>query len=224
VSNVNEQPCASFEDDLVSIALGIAAGRRREEVLNHLEHCPTCSAELAKLSLVADTLLELAPDVEPPLGFESRLARRLESVRPSRVPTRRRGSRVVAIAAVLSVILGVGLGVLFSSQLGTRNVPSALGHPTEAILSSNGHVVGNVILSSDSTPWMIMTIDKGWWSGTVTCEAVLADGKVETVGTYSLSGAYSAWGAPLTAPVGQVRGARLIAANGTVLASARIRR
>jgi hypothetical protein len=216
----NEQrACVPFSDDLATVALGIASARRREEVLEHAEQCPACSAELAQLSLVADSLLELAPEVEPPLGFESRLARRLESKEAVRSAPRRR-LRVLALAALIVVVLGVGLGVVVSRHPAPAPIQSALAHPAEASLTSHGQVVGNVILSDGKTPWMIMTIEKDWWSGRVTCEAVLAGGKVETIGTFSLTGGYGTWGAPLTAPIGDVRGARLIASNGVVLASA----
>ncbi len=215
--------CAQFEDDLATVALEITSGRRREEVLDHVAHCSYCAAELAQYSSVADALVQFAPEVEPPLGFELRLARRLASNRTGRTPTRRRRVGVLALAALVIVVLGVGVGVVIPGRAGPGPHQSASALPTEANLSSHGHVVGNVILSSGATPWMIMTIKRGWWSGAVTCEAMLAGGKIETIGTFRLSGDYGTWGAPLTSPVESVRGARLVAANGVVLASAKLR-
>jgi len=214
--------CAPFEDDLATVALGVATGRRREEVLEHVEHCAFCSAELAELSSVADEVLELGPEVEPPPGFELRVIQRLGSHRASHARTRRRRAGVIALAAALVVILGVGLGVLIPGRVGTGPAPSAIAHPTEASLTSHGHVVGNVVVSTGSRPWMVMTITRDSWSGTVTCEEILAGGKVETVGTFGLSAGYGTWSARLTSPAREVRGARLIAANGVVLASARL--
>jgi hypothetical protein len=76
---------------------------------------------------------------------------------------------------------------------------------------------------TDSNPmWMFMTINEGAWSGRVRCEVTLADGRVETVGAFTLSGGYGAWGARLTSPAGQVRSARLVASDGKVLATAEI--
>jgi hypothetical protein len=212
--------CESFADDLAVVALGTSSGRRREDVLAHVERCPSCSAELEQLSVVADRVLELAPEVEPPVGFEWRLARRLKSDARSRRPATRRRVSVIALAAAVALVLGFGLGLLVSNSSPTAPVPSARARPTEASLRSHGHAVGDVIVSSGATPWMIMTVDSGWWSGAVTCEAVLAGGKVETIGTFRLSGGYGTWGAPLRAPWGQVRGARLVASDGVVLASA----
>jgi hypothetical protein len=69
---------------------------------------------------------------------------------------------------------------------------------------------------------MFMTINKGPWLGRVTCEITLAGGGVETVGTFNLSNGYGAWGAPLTSPAALVRSARLLARDGTVVATARL--
>jgi hypothetical protein len=221
--SIDEQrECEAFKEDLATAALGIASGRRREEVLEHVELCSSCAAELEQLSFVADTMLEFAPEIEPPLGFESRLARRLRADAQSRRPIYRRRSAVLALAAAV-VVLGIGWGIAASNHNGVAPAQSSTSRPIEASLSSHGRVVGDIILSAGTTPWMIMTIDNGWWSGSATCEAVLAGGKVETIGTFSLTGGYGTWGAPLTSPVGQVRGARLIASNGVVLASASLR-
>ena len=67
-----------------------------------------------------------------------------------------------------------------------------------------------------------MTINKDGWSGTVKCQVILAGGKVQTVGVFHLSGGYGAWGAPLAAPADTVRSARLVASDGTTIASARL--
>ena len=221
--NVDERAeCDAMRDDLATIALGIESGRRRAEVLAHVERCSSCSDELERLSIVADAVLDLAPEIEPPLGFEMRLARRLQTGAPSRAPVRRRRAGAFALAAAVLVVLGLGVGVLVSSPTSTNPGPAS-SRLAEANLSSSGHVVGKVILSAGEPSWMLMTIDSGSWSGPVTCEVVLAGGKVETIGRFNLAGGYGAWGAPLSSPAREVRGARLVAPDGTVLASASLR-
>ncbi len=214
--------CEPFQDDLAAMALGTLTGERREEVLEHVEVCLSCSAELTQLTTVADAVLELAPEAEPPLGFESRLARRLEAPRPKRTPTPRRRLGAFALAAIVIAVVGVGVGVLIENRAGTAQQPGT-SRAIESSLRADGRVVGNVILSSSPDVWMIMTVDKGWWTGAVTCEAILADGSIDTVGTFRLSGGYGTWGAKLTAPKSQVRAARLVARNGDILASATIK-
>jgi hypothetical protein len=81
--------CAHYADELAELALGISTGRERAEALAHVAQCPACHAEMEQLSLAADSLLEVIPRVDPPLGFEVRLAERLLSGRG----TPRRGAR-----------------------------------------------------------------------------------------------------------------------------------
>jgi hypothetical protein len=96
-------------------------------VLEHVESCERCSAELERLSLVADALLGLAPEVEPPVGFELRLAERLQSSagpRHGHAPNHRRAG-LLAIAAVVLAILGFGLGAFIGPPSMNVRSPSA---------------------------------------------------------------------------------------------------
>ncbi len=210
--------CELVQDELAELALGTLSGRSRSEVLDHVGSCPRCAATLEHLSLIADTVVQLAPAMEPPLGFELRLAEKLQA--SAAMPRPRRFRRITALsaAAVTMVVLGFGLGAL---------VPRTSGKPTtvnltSAHLTSHGHNLGEVLISGGSPTWMFMTVNGGAWSGTVTCEVTLAGGQVESIGTFTLSGGYGTWAAPLSAPAGEVRAARLIASNGAVLASARL--
>jgi hypothetical protein len=213
--------CDLIRDELTELTLGILSGRRRSEVLGHVGSCLRCSAELEHLSMVADTLLQLAPEVEPPLGFELRLAERLQVGATVHRQRRLRRASVLSAAAAVMVFLGFGLGALVTPGGDNNRAQSATANLTRANLTSHGQVLGEVMISAGSPAWMFMMIDQGAWPGKVTCEVTLAGGRVETLGTFTLTGGYGAWGAPLTSPAGQVRSVRLIAPNGTVLASAR---
>jgi len=81
--------CGRYADELAELALGIATGRERAEALAHVERCSSCHAEMEQLSLAADSMLEAVPGVEPPLGFEVRLAERLGAGRDARQLTSR---------------------------------------------------------------------------------------------------------------------------------------
>jgi hypothetical protein len=216
------QGCEAYGDDLAELALGILSGRDRLAVLAHVESCERCTAELERLSSVADALLALGPEVEPPVGFESRLAERLQS--PS-VPHRARRARrasVLAVAALVLALVGFGLGAVIGPRSVNVPAPSASASLTSANLSSHGQVLGQVMISSGTPAWMFMTIDEGAWSSQVTCEVMLASGKVVKIGVFKLSNGYGAWGAALPAPARDVRSARLVAPDGTVLASAKL--
>lgn len=217
--------CEVIQDELAELALGVLSGRNRSEVLGHVESCSRCGAELERLSIVADALLQLAPEVQAPLGFELRLAERLQTERlqaEATHPSRRFGRVALFSAAAVMAVLGFGLGALVIPGGGNSQGQSATANLTTANLTSHGHVLGEVMISAGSPAWMFMTVDDGAWPGTVTCDVTYAGGKVQTVGVFRLSGGYGAWGAPLSSSAGQVRSARLIASNGTVLASAQL--
>jgi hypothetical protein len=227
--------CELIQDDLAELALGGLDGRSRSEALEHVATCPRCRATLDDLTSVTDSLLQLAPEVEPPLGFELRLVEKLraqdaEKPRSDAVKHRaterqrqarwfRRATPLVAAAAAL-LLLGIGLGSLVTSRGNQNPVQSASPNLTTAALTSHGHVLGEAITSPGNPAWMFMTINENAWSGKVKCEITLAGGKVQTVGVFTLSDGYGAWGAPLTSPARDVRSARLVAADGTVVASA----
>lgn len=222
--------CQRVHDDLTLVALGILSGRSRSMVLEHVANCERCSGELEQLSIVADTVVQLAPELEPPLGFESRLADRLREngLVGQSIFERQRSSgsfRRIAMAtaaAILVLALGVGVGA-FANSRGT-NVGGRVGGANidSASLTSQGHVLGEFLVSAGKPSWMFMTVDSGAWTGTVKCQVLLVGGKVETVGAFKLSGGYGSWGAPLTTSAAQVRGARLVSADGVVFASAKL--
>src|ERR1700689_4331404 len=101
--DVRERGCEQYGAELAELPLGVPTGRDRARVLSHVESCPRCAEELEILSRTADSVVQAAPDVEPPLGFEVRLFARmgLTDVAPRR--RRRRPSRwvpgVVGVAA-----------------------------------------------------------------------------------------------------------------------------
>lgn len=95
-----EDRCEELREPLAELALGIASGEQRARVLDHTDRCPHCQRLLGELALVGDELLTLAPEHEPPPGFEVRVIERLGS--PPRPRRRRllRGRRGAALAAV----------------------------------------------------------------------------------------------------------------------------
>ena len=118
----------------------------------------------------------------------------------------------------MALVVGIGVGSFALSGHGTT--PPTPTQLASANLTANGRTLGEVLVAPGHPAWVFMTIDRGSASGVVWCELTLSGGRVETVGRFTLSGGYASWGAPVHAPAGQVRGARLVTANGTVVASA----
>jgi len=211
--------CEAISDDLIAFALGTLSGRSRSLVLDHLETCAHCTAESESLADVADTLLWLAPQAEPPMGFETRVIERFRGSDAERRVLRRRRVSVFAVAALLAVVLGVGVGAIATSQ-GNANHPSATQRPMTGRLTSDGQVLGDVTISSGSPSWVTMDVDTAKLSGVVWCEVTFANGRSETVGKFTIAHGYGSWVAPIEASGSDVRSARIVNANGAVLAQA----
>ncbi len=115
--DTRDQGCEKYSDELAELALGVLTGRERAQALSHVESCQRCAEELEQLSRVADTVLQVAPDVEPPLGFDVRL---FEKMGISDVPARRHRFRpshwVPAAVAVAAAAAALGLGLSLPSS------------------------------------------------------------------------------------------------------------
>jgi hypothetical protein len=214
------QECESFQEDLAELALGILPGRARADILAHVEECQWCSADLMDLTEVSDSLLLLAPEMEPPLGFELRLADRIKSSVPARRTGLPRRMLVIGIAAVFFVILGIGLGLVTNSQSPSAPPWSTSAALTAVTTSSHPQVLGRVTVSAGKPGWIVMMVDDNAWSGEVTCEVMLGGKNIKRVGKFKLSNGYGTWAVPLTSSAHTVYGARLVSGNGAVIASA----
>jgi hypothetical protein len=102
--------CEQTREVAAELALGIADGEQRAAALRHLADCAECRRLVEELSAVGDELLLLAPDIEPPGGFESRV---LARIAPAPRPRRRRraffgGLAAAAAAAAIAVVAVLG--------------------------------------------------------------------------------------------------------------------
>jgi len=223
--------CAAVQGDLAELALGTLAGRERADALSHLAGCPRCRAELERLSEAADALVQLAPPAEPPVGFEVRLFDRLGVV-PRPEARRRPGPggravRVLLAAAAVVVAVALAFGAGWAASPGTRSPSLGVtggdfdGRLVSARLTVGDHADGEVLVYSADPSWMFMTVADAGRSAEVTCEVTTRGGRTVRVGTFWLSpGGYGAWGTALPVPAAEVRSARVVARDGTVLASA----
>jgi hypothetical protein len=216
--------CDEFETDLAELALGILTGRSRTATLAHVESCPRCAEELEVLARAADAVVQVSPEVEPPMGFDVRLFNRMGV---AEVPTRRsRPPRWALAAAAAVVALAVGLGIGLSTGSHSANHPTVAsrGHGgplvSFAALRENGREVGKVYAYGGSTPWMFMTLSDSSAHGHVVCEIVTTSGVIRKVGTFKADKGYGAWGAPLPVAPQDIRTAEVLSADGSVIASA----
>jgi hypothetical protein len=135
---------------------------------------------------------------------------------------------MLAVAAVaLTVVLsGLGGWGLRMATAPLASPPPVSPPPARSLLSITSLVSashdaeGEVFIYRRSPQWLYMSVDlDSGKTGAVTCELVGRDGHTVPLGRFLLEGGYGAWGSP--APEGgPFTGARLVAGDGTVLATA----
>ncbi len=222
--------CARIQPDLAELALGALTGKERVAALAHLEECARCSAEVDELAAAADQLLHLAPAAEPPVGFEARVFERL-GLRPGPVGWRSwaiwRPKLGLAVAAA-AVVVAFAAGALLGHGTAGRGAEHYSGSPSAgtpihvAALYAGGRPVGRVMVYAGNPTWLFMYMEDTSWQGTLRCEIVLDQGPPVMLGRFWLSGGKGAWAASVDQPAGRLSQARVLGANGRVLASAKL--
>ncbi|MFR9797703.1 hypothetical protein ACL02U_17615 [Streptomyces sp. MS06] len=214
--------CERLRELGAELALGVLPARERAEAVAHLDRCPECREHVERLTAVGDGLLALLPGAEPPVGFESRVVRALGAA-----PVRKsRAHRLRLAATGLAAALACGFGGWAVGAAVVGGAPAAVSQRTgvvEAALVSDGHEVGRIYAHSGSAGWVYMSVDLGrpTVDGPVRCVLVHADGSTVPVGSFPIKGGYGYWGAPAGTDPTTVTGARLVSADGNVLATAR---
>lgn len=137
--------------------------------------------------------------------------------------TRRPGRmrRVLATVAVGLAVIVAGLG---GWRIGAGTAPAAstaAGPLTSAsLLSATHQEVGDIYVYSGRSTWLYMSVDLGSGNEAVTCQVVGKDGQVSKIGSFQLADGYGSWGSPDPGNLGPLSGARIVSADGTVLATA----
>ena len=202
-----------------SYALDALPDPERVEFERHLQHCPSCEAEVRGLRATA-ARLAMAQALQPPPGMEQRVlaaayrtrqlpplpSDRLRAARDHRraeVARRFAPRRIAAFAAAASVAAAVALGI---TQVSTQ-------HRLESTQASNA-AISRVVTAPDARIETTRTSAGG--SVTVVASAVLREAVVTGTGTPPAGRVYQVW---VMSPSG-ARSAGLMAGPSTVLASA----
>jgi len=137
--------------------------------------------------------------------------------------TRRPGRmrRLLAATAVGLAVIVAGLGG-WRIGVGTAPAASSAAGPlmSASLLSATHQEVGEIYVYSGRSTWLYMSVDLGSGDEAVSCQVVGKDGQVSKIGSFQLADGYGSWGSPDPGNVGPLSGARIVSANGTVLATA----
>jgi hypothetical protein len=212
--------CQQVREAAAELALGIVSGAERASALEHLAVCQTCRAEVEALADVADSLLLLAPQAEPSLGFETRVTERMIGAGLGLTSRRPRRRRLLTVAAVAACILGVAIGFtgLYERNRGTSldreyvNALRVLGG--KALLAGrltdeNGRDAGEVFVYDGHPSWMYVYVadDKG--SGPMSVELQWAQGEPVTVSGLNIARGHGSLGARIEWRAGGLESVRV---------------
>jgi anti-sigma factor RsiW len=193
-----------------SYALDALPDPERAEFERHLQHCPSCEAEVRGLRETA-ARLAMAQALQPPPGMEQRVlaatyrTRQLPPLPPERLHHRRIPRRMAAFAAAASVAAAVALGI---TQVSAQ-------HRLESTQASDA-AISRVVTAPDARIETTRTSAGG--SVTVVASAALREAVITSTGMVSppAGRVYQAW---VMSPSG-ARSAGLMADRSTLLASA----
>jgi len=187
-----ELTCAAARELLPDLALGTLSGDDRAHVLDHLGSCGACTTESAELTAVVDEVVgHLAPHVDPPAGFESRVLARIGP----RVPSTPWWKRPVTLAAAaLLVVAGTMAGLYATSGAGT-GLNAEYVHSLQALggkelraapLTQHGHTWGQAFVYEGKRSWVFVSMSWDVPDGEYGVVLDRSDGPSDTVGSLHL--------------------------------------
>ena len=200
--------CAKIREALPEVALGIADGEQRALALEHIAGCPDCRRRLEEFSSLADELITLAPQREPPPGFENRVLDRLDIRQRRRRPARRRLRRLAFAAAVPAVAAATALAmsISYSSdlRLATQYRAALMGAHGTFFQSAHlntpaGQKAGIVFAYQGSPSWMFYTLDRRHASAVYQEQIVTRSGRTLSLPEFRLVN--GSWGISTPVPV-----------------------
>lgn len=181
--------CATVRERAPELALGILSGAERAEVLLHVNGCARCQAFVDEHSEIADLLPYLAPEVEPPAGFERHV---LAALRGDRRRNARRWVAAVAATAAAAVVVSVAAVRVIDAGRDTGSEAAPVVRSV-SMTGGDGHTVGRVTVSGRSTAAVVVNVDYALADGTYALELRRAAGAAQRIGDLSVTGGRGEW-------------------------------
>jgi hypothetical protein len=203
--------CAEARELFPELAAGVAAGDERARALGHLSGCAECRRELAGFAEVVDELLLLAPEHEPPAGFESSVLARLAPADPRRHPRWRR--LLAAASIVVAATLAAGAvwwqtaddRELASDYRHTLAIAHGQGLSAAPLLLAGGAETGTVFAYQGSPSWVYVTFRPAPPKGRYDVRLLTRDGRRLALRPFTATPRGPAWGSTVEVPVQQIR-------------------
>jgi hypothetical protein len=213
--------CEHTRQLAAELALGIADGAERARALRHLAECAECRRAVEELSAITDELLTLAPEREPPLGFESRVLARLQPpTATATAPRARRWRRVLAPVAAAGVAALASVAIVLAATGDDRRLAAhyratlAAAHGSAfdaARLQAPGRVPAGVVYGYRGTPsWVFVAIYRPYRSTGYTLELAMRSGRRMAVPSFRLDPRTGSAGQTIAVDLRQVSAVRLV--------------
>jgi anti-sigma-K factor RskA len=219
---MTELACDEVRALAAELALGVLPGRERAAALAHIAGCAGCRDEVDSMAGVADALLLMAPEAEPPAGFESRVLARVAAARPP-VAARRRSWALMAVAAVVALVLGLAAGLVAGSDAGRRGGQSASAVMASNVAGWEGTVVAVPIAGHPAQTQLYVSATATRQYGTYIIEVVDRDGGLHRFAGVDLTDGKVVWSRTLSEPAANLTTIRMVTPDGTVLCHATLR-
>ena len=212
--------CERARELAPELALGILDGEQRAQALRHLAECPECRREVEALTAVADELVMLAPEREPPAGFESQVLARLQPPPAATPPRRRRGWRVLAPLASAAAAAAIAVAVVLQTTSDDRRLADHYratldaGHGSSfeaARLHAPGQVPAGVVYAyRGATSWMFVVVYGPHRGVPYTAELATKAGRRVALPSFRLDPRTGTGGEAIPVDLDNVAGVRLV--------------
>ena len=211
--------CDRTRELAAELALGILDGEQRAQALRHLAECPECRRAVEELTAVADELLMLAPEREPPAGFESRVLARLQPPPAAARPTRRR-RRLLAPLGAAAAAAAIAAAVVLLTTSDDRRLADhyratlAAGHGSSfeaARLRAPGQVPAGVVYAyRGATSWIFVVVYGPHRGVPYTAELATTSGRRVALPSFRLDPKTGTRGEAVPVDLGSIASVRLV--------------
>ncbi len=221
------------EDQLVELALLTLDADQQELLSAHLVGCAACRGEYTAIDDGVQRALAAGPSLAPPAGFSGRVLAAMATFEPrgatagaepgSRRPALRRTLLLVAAAAVVGILAGVG--ITLASLAPPWSAPAAAGGAAATLTTGEGETVGTAGLATlAGRRYLTITVTRARPGAHYECIVVGPDGGRRSAGSWTLHSEYGGGVASGTwlveAPPQEVVRVELVAPSGKVWSQA----
>lgn len=216
--------CRAMSEIAAELSLGMVSGDDRAHALSHMSRCAECRVLVEEMSRAADGLLLLGPQVEPPLGFESRVMARV--VRRKRISWK----GLIAAATFAALCAGVTGAVVNNAGAPFREraeqydkLVAALGGKTlraAELRGIDGSIVGKVYAyegSGRQPSWVFLVLQDREGTGKYEVELQPISGEAITLAGLELKSGRASWATTAAIQVDNIQSVNIIDETGAPL-------